>query len=82
MAKWADELALGEEAPPRQDAVPGVPTGEWDLEWVFRRLSETPRWLEQATDRRGRTLTVAHHSLWCSKAAWRLLSDRPVKRRA
>ena len=67
------ELADGP-VPEGDGAVPaggaaGIPTGDWDLDWVFGRLSETPRWLGQATDRAGRTLTVAHHSVWCSKAA-------------
>ena len=54
---------------------------DWDLPWVFRKLSRTPRWLGQATDRTGRQLTVAHHSLWCSRTAWSLLeSDEPALR--
>ena len=81
-AERADGSAPGTETETRRDAVPGVPAGEWDLEWVFERLSETPRWLGQATDRQGRTLTVAHHSLWCSKAAWRLLRTEGRQLRA
>lgn len=54
---------------------------DWDLPWVFRTLSRTPRWLGQAADRAGRRLTVAHHSLWCSRCAWSLLeSDDPAMR--
>ena len=47
----------------------------WDLPWVFRTLAGTRRWLGQAADRTGCRLTVAHHSLWCARTAWRLLSD-------
>ncbi len=54
----------------------------WDLEWVFRRLVSTPRWLGQAADRKGRTLTVAHHSIWCSRVAWTILEMERTELRA
>ena len=38
----------------------GVRDRKWDLEWVFRELLHTPRWLGQATDRSGRTLVGAN----------------------
>ena len=72
----ADRPVPGAGMPSPRTVGPDGFSGDWDLERVFRELSETPRWLGQATDRGGRTLTVAHHSLWCSRAAWRLLRDR------